>query len=69
MDDSLGRAEEAMRDAEGALGEENADSAVDSQGRALEALRKGAQGMAQQMQQGPGRVPGLPGRNGLQWRS
>ena len=64
MDDALGRAEEAMRDAEGALGEENADSAVDAQGRALEALRKGAQGMAQQMQQGPGRGPGQPGRNG-----
>jgi uncharacterized protein (TIGR02302 family) len=64
IDESLGRAEEAMRDAEGALGEENADSAVDSQGRALEALRKGAQGMAQQMQQGPGRGPGQAGRTG-----
>src|SRR5205807_9301565 len=42
-DEALGRAEDAMRDAEGALGEENADGAVDAQGRALEALRKGAQ--------------------------
>jgi len=64
-DDALGRAEGAMRDAEGALGDENADSAVDAQGRALDALRKGAQGMAQQMQQGTGRGPGhFPGRTG-----
>jgi uncharacterized protein (TIGR02302 family) len=62
--DALGRAGEAMRDAEGALGEGDADSAVDSQGRALDAMRKGAQGLAQQMQQGPGAAPGQPGRNG-----
>jgi uncharacterized protein (TIGR02302 family) len=66
--DSLGRAGEAMGDAEGALGDGNADSAVDGQGRALEALRKGAQSLAQAMQQqlglGPG--PGQPGRNGQQ---
>jgi uncharacterized protein (TIGR02302 family) len=65
-DDPLGLAGDAMGDAEGALGDGNADSAVDSQGRALEALRRGAQGLAQQMQQqfglGPG--PGQPGRNG-----
>jgi len=61
---SLGRAEEAMRDAEGALGDGNADSAVDSQGRALEALRRGAQDLAQQMQPGPGMGPGQPGRTG-----
>jgi len=62
----LGRAGEAMGDAEGALGEGNADSAVDGQGRALEALRKGAQSLAQQMQQqfGTGPGPGQPGRNG-----
>ena len=48
------------------LGEGNADSAVDSQGRALEALRKGAQGLAQPMQQqmGQGPGPGQPGRTG-----
>ena len=48
------------------LGEGNADSAVDSQGRALEALRKGAQGLAQSMQQqmGQGPGPGNPGRIG-----
>ena len=43
-----------------------ADNAVDAQGRALEALRRGAQGLAQALQQqyglGPG--PGQPGRTG-----
>jgi uncharacterized protein (TIGR02302 family) len=63
-DGPLGRAEEAMRDAEGALGDGNPDSAVDAQGRALEALRRGAQDLAQQMQPGPGLGPGQPGRNG-----
>jgi uncharacterized protein (TIGR02302 family) len=66
--DSLGRAGDAMGDAEGALGDGNADGAVDGQGRALEALRQGAQSLAQAMQQqlglGPG--PGQPGRNGQQ---
>ena len=62
----LGRAGDAMGDAQGSLGEGNADGAVDSQGRALEALRKGAQGMAQSMQQqmGQGQGPGQPGRTG-----
>jgi len=62
--DQLGRAGEAMGEAEGQLGEGNADSAVDAQGRALEAMRKGAQGMAQSMQQqqGMGPGPGQPGR-------
>src|SRR6185295_18615412 len=64
--DALGRAGDAMGDAEGALGEGNADGAVDGQGRALEALRRGAQNLAQMMQQqmglGPG--PGQPGRQG-----
>jgi uncharacterized protein (TIGR02302 family) len=62
--DQLGRAEQAMRDAEGALGEGDADGAVDAQGRALDAMRKGAQGLAQQMQPGPGNGPGRPQRNG-----
>ena len=65
--DQLGRAGDAMGDAEGQLGEGNADSAVDSQGRALEALRRGAQNLAQSMQQqgmmGPG-PNGQPGRLG-----
>ena len=57
---------EAMGDAEGNLGEGNADGAVDSQGRALDALRKGAQSLAQSMQQqmGQGPGPGQPGRLG-----
>jgi uncharacterized protein (TIGR02302 family) len=61
--DQLGRAGEAMGEAEGDLGDGNADSAVDSQGRALDALRKGAQGLAQSMQQQMGQGPG-PGQNG-----
>jgi hypothetical protein len=59
----FGRAGEAMGDAQGSLGDGDADSAVDSQGRALEALRKGAQGMAQSMQQQMGNGPG-PGEPG-----
>ncbi len=64
--DQLGQAGEAMGDAEGNLGDGNADGAVDSQGRALDALRKGAQGLAQSMQQqmGQGPGPGQPGRLG-----
>ena len=65
--DQLGDADDAMGQAEGQLGEGNADGAVGSQGRALDALRRGAQNLAQQMQQqgmmgmGPG---GQPGRLG-----
>ena len=36
----------------------NAEGAVDSQGKALEALRKGAQSLAEAMQQGDGDQPG-----------
>jgi uncharacterized protein (TIGR02302 family) len=63
--DDLGRAEQAMREAGEALGNGNAEGAVDAQGRALEALRKGAQSFAQQMgrQQGPGQQ-GRLGRSG-----
>jgi uncharacterized protein (TIGR02302 family) len=52
--DALGEADSAMDDAGGKLGEGNADGAVDSQGRALEAMRKGAQSLAEAMQQGDG---------------
>jgi uncharacterized protein (TIGR02302 family) len=65
--DQLGNAGEAMGEAEGELGQGDADTAVDSQGRALDAMKKGAQGLAQQMQQngmGMGQGPGQPGRNG-----
>ncbi|MCK9916251.1 TIGR02302 family protein [Microbacteriaceae bacterium K1510] len=61
----LGDAGEAMGDAEGSLGEGDAEGAVDSQGRALESMRKGAQGLAQQMQQQQGQAgPGPNGRPG-----
>ena len=56
--DQLGRAGDAMGQAEGELGQGNADSAVDSQGRALDALRKGAQSLAQSMQQQMGQGKG-----------
>ncbi|HET9716101.1 MAG TPA: TIGR02302 family protein [Pseudolabrys sp.] len=59
----LGDAGEAMGQAEGQLGEGDADNAVGSQGRALEAMRKGAQGLAQSMQQ-QGMGPGPNGRPG-----
>jgi uncharacterized protein (TIGR02302 family) len=53
-EDGLGQADSAMGDAGGKLGEGNADGAVDSQGKALDALRKGAQSLAEAMQQGEG---------------
>jgi uncharacterized protein (TIGR02302 family) len=53
-EDGLDQADSAMGDATGRLGEGNADGAVDSQGRALDALRKGAQSLAEAMQQGDG---------------
>jgi uncharacterized protein (TIGR02302 family) len=58
--DALGRAEQAMREAEGALEGGDADGAVDSQGRALQNLRRGAQSLAEAMQGGPGDGPGDP---------
>jgi uncharacterized protein (TIGR02302 family) len=53
-DGSLDAADGAMGDAGSKLGEGNADGAVDSQGKALDAMRKGAQKMAEAMQQGDG---------------
>lgn len=46
----FGDAGESMNQAEGALGKGEGDRAVGHQGRALEALRQGAQDMMQQMQ-------------------
>ena len=60
-DPSLGDAGEEMGSAEGQLGQGDANRAFNAQGRALEALRKGAQSMAEQMMQGqggPGQQPG-----------
>lgn len=51
----LGEAEDAMRDAEGQLGQGQGEGALDAQGKALDALRRGGQNLAQQMQ------PGEPG--------
>jgi uncharacterized protein (TIGR02302 family) len=57
-EDGLDAADQAMGDAGGKLGEGNADGAVDSQGKALEALQKGRQALADAMQQGDGDGPG-----------
>ncbi len=63
--DELGRAGDAMGEAESALGDGNPDNAVDAQGRAIESMRRGAQALAQALQQqgfafgpGPGGQPG-----------
>jgi uncharacterized protein (TIGR02302 family) len=66
--DGLGQADSAMGDASGRLGEGNADGAVDSQGQALEGLRKGAKNLAEAMQQGDGqgKGDGLGNRAGRQ---
>ncbi|MCS0502623.1 TIGR02302 family protein [Ancylobacter mangrovi] len=59
----LGQAEQAMREAEEALGQGDGTGAVDAQSEALQALRRGAQQMAEAMQQqegGPGGQPGGP---------
>jgi uncharacterized protein (TIGR02302 family) len=66
-EDGLGEADSAMGDASGRLGEGNADGAVDSQGKALEALRKGAQSLAEAMQgDGDGQGDGPGNRAGRQ---
>jgi uncharacterized protein (TIGR02302 family) len=64
--DQLGHAGSEMDEAQGELGDNNTDSAVESQGRALDAMRKGAQSLAQSMQQqmGQGQSPGRMGRLG-----
>jgi len=51
-ENGLGEADSAMGDAGSKLGEGNADGAVDAQGKALDALRKGSQKLAEAMQQG-----------------
>jgi hypothetical protein len=52
--DAFGDADTAMGDADGKLGENNPDGAVDPQGKAIDALKKGQQQLAEQMQQGDG---------------
>jgi hypothetical protein len=62
--DQLGRAGSEMDEAQGELGDNNTDSAIESQGRALDAMRKGAQSLAQSMQQQMGQQGQGPGRMG-----
>ena len=58
--EGLGEAGDAMADAESELGqgEQGQGKAVGSQGKAIEGLRKGAQALAEQMQQQAGDDPG-----------
>jgi uncharacterized protein (TIGR02302 family) len=63
-DPSLGDAGEEMGSAEGHLGKGDANRAFNAQGRALDALRKGAQGMADKMMQGQGQGQGQAGQPG-----
>lgn len=63
-DPSLGDGSEEMGSAEGHLGKGDANRAFNAQGRALEALRKGAQGMADRMMQGQGQGQGQAGQPG-----
>ncbi len=59
------QAGEAMGNAGEALGEGEGGTAVDEQGRALQALREGAQDMMNQMRQAMGESPGRqPGQSG-----
>jgi hypothetical protein len=60
-EDGLDQADSAMGDANGRLGEGNAEGAVDAQGRALEALRKGARRLAEAMRQSEGDGEGEDG--------
>ncbi|NVK35570.1 MAG: TIGR02302 family protein [Rhodobacteraceae bacterium] len=55
----LGKAGEEMGKAQGSLGRGEGDQAVGEQGNALDALRKGAQGMADQMMGGQQKGTGL----------
>lgn len=56
----LGQAGESMGDAQQSLGEGQGDQAVGQQGDALDALRRGAQGLSEQMM-GEGEGPGMAG--------
>jgi len=59
--EGFGQAGEAMGEAEGALGQNQGERAVGEQGRALEALRQGAQDMMNQMQA----MQGQEGQDGM----
>ena len=62
----LDDADNAMADADGKLGDGNADAAVDSQGKALEGLRRGAKKLADEAQQQNGEGDGQSNRAGRQ---
>lgn len=57
--EGFGEADQSMERAEGALGEGESGRATGEQGQALEALRRGAQDMMQQMQQAMGEGQGM----------
>ena len=59
-------AQQAMKDAEGALGRGKGDAAVEAQGRALDGLKKGQNGLAQQMAQGGQQGQQAQGQGGEQ---
>lgn len=61
--EALGEAGKAMGEAQGQLGQQDTEGALESQGDALEALRRGAQGIADQMF-GDGDQPGQNGGPG-----
>ncbi|WP_293720781.1 TIGR02302 family protein [Stappia sp.] len=61
--ENLGRAGEEMGEARDSLGEGETGQAVGRQGNALDALRQGAQGLAEQMM-GQNQGPGMAGRRG-----
>lgn len=67
--EGFGEAGEAMGEAGSALGEAQGERAVGEQGRALEAMRRGAQDMMQQMQQAMQGEQGGSGEGGRQQRS
>ncbi|MFC6654367.1 TIGR02302 family protein [Roseibium salinum] len=59
QNDSLGEAGESMGQAQESLGEGQGEQALGQQGNALDALRRGAQGLTEQMM-GQGEGPGSP---------
>ncbi|RST87556.1 TIGR02302 family protein [Aquibium carbonis] len=67
--EGFGEAGDAMGEAGNALGEAQGERAVGEQGRALEALRRGAQDMMQQMQQAQQGDQGGSGEGGRQQSS
>ncbi|MFG1391946.1 TIGR02302 family protein [Xanthobacter agilis] len=64
---ALGRAEQAMREAEEALGRGAGQPSLDAQGRALQSLRQGAQALAEGQRGSQGQAgPGGPGEESAQ---